>query len=78
MCANGRIAAQPLCVKAAERLTEEIEDLTLEIFVTTYGATWDEAYHSALEALAGLIEYADTWDDWIMVMEVQAVAEGQS
>jgi hypothetical protein len=49
--------------RLAARLAQEVEDLTVEVFSTTYGADWQAAITIALAELPDLIAYADAWDD---------------
>jgi hypothetical protein len=44
-------------------IDHELTDLMLEIFSTTYGAGWQEAFDAAREQLGGLMMYAYEWDE---------------
>jgi len=54
--------------RLAARLTREIEDLSLEIFTTTYGADWHQAITTALHDLPDLLAYADDWNDSVFAL----------
>jgi hypothetical protein len=44
------------------RQAGEIADLAIEIFISTYGMTMEEAYDQARQTIGELLEYAAVWD----------------
>lgn len=64
MCANPIIPNPPGEVKLFHIcIDHELADLALELFSTTYGMDWQQAFEAARAMLSELIVYAYAWEE---------------